>query len=142
MFRCFDCGKSFDDDDILELSENDGFREGPYRTSYVCPHCKGNTYRPFIKDKISRRRVIDELLDILLLLNVFDEKLCGVFNSTATEDTEFDFARSKAFDFLVELAENEDFDLPRNIDDKVFRMKTVADAQDVMNILTRNIEEA
>ena len=140
MFRCFDCGKSFDNDEILELKENDGFREGPHRTSFACPYCKGNHYRPFIKDKVSRRRVVDELLDVLLLLNSFDTKLCSIFNNCATDDTELDFARSKLYEFLVELAENEDFDLPKNIDDKVFGMKTVSDAAEVMNILTRNIE--
>ena len=141
MFRCFDCGKSFDDDEILELADNDGFREGPHRTSYVCPHCKGSHYRPFMKDKVSIRQVLEELLDVMCLLNTFDDKLLAVFNREATDNTELYYARCKIVDFITSICEDEDFDLPRNIDDKVFRMKTVADAQDVMNILTRNIEE-
>ena len=140
MFRCFDCGKSFDDDEILELAENDGFREGPYRTSYVCPHCKCNMYKPFLKDRVSRRRVIEALLDVMLMLNEFDEKICSAFNSTATKETGLDYGRNKIFEFLVELAEGDEFDVPKNIDDLLFNMQTMKQASKVAEILTRNIE--
>lgn len=140
MFRCFNCGKSFDNDEILELAENDGFREGPYRTSYVCPHCGCNEYKPFLKDRISRRQTIDVLVDVMVLLNEFDEKICQAFHECATESTGLDYGRGKLYEYLCEISEGEDFDLPRNIDDKIFSMKMPSQASEVYEILTRNIE--
>ncbi len=141
MFRCFNCGKSFDNDEILEMHETLGtIKEPPYEVSYVCPHCKSNEYRPFIKDRVSRRKVIEVLIDVMLLLNDFDEKICAALNSTATDNTGLDFGRSKLFGFLVSLAENEDFDLPRNIDEKIFDMENAVQASEVEKTLTKNIE--
>ena len=141
MFRCFDCGKSFDDDEILELAENDGFREGPHRTSYVCPHCKGSHYRPFMKDKVSIRQVLEELLDVMCLLNTFDDKLLAVFNREATDNTELYYARCKMVDFITSICEDEDFDLPRNTDGALLGARGIVDARELMDVLTRNIDE-
>lgn len=141
MFRCFNCGKSFDNDEIFELVDNLGtIKEPPYYVSYVCPYCKSNEYKPFIKDRVSRRQVIDTLLDVMLLLNDFDSKICSAFNSAATDNTGLDYGRSKLFDFLTRLSEDDEFNLPRNIDEKIFSMKLPGEASDVYEILTRNIE--
>lgn len=141
MFRCFNCGKSFDNDEILELQDNLGtIKNPPYKVSYVCPHCKSNEYKSFLKDRTSRRRTIEVIIDVMVLLNEFDEKICAAFNSRATDSTGLDFGRNKLFEFLTEIAEGEDFDLPRNIDDKVFSMKMPSQASEVYEILTRNIE--
>ena len=138
MFRCLECGEAFEE--TLEIQETHGLSHPPYEKRYVCPYCKGSTYRPFTKDSISRTKVIDELLDVMQKLNQFDNSICGAFNSTATDDTGLDFARSKLFELFTVLAEDDVFSLPRDIDCKIFDMRTNAEAAAVMALLTKNIE--
>ena len=138
MFRCLECGEAFEE--TLEIKETHGLSTPPYETRYVCPKCKGNNYKPFIKDAISRRQVIDKLIDIMQKLNIFEQKLSETFNSTATNGTELDFARNYMFELLTVLAGDDEFMLPRNIDEKIFDMVSTQEAAAVERILTKNIE--
>ena len=141
MFRCFNCGKAFDNDEILELSETLGtIKEPPSKVSYVCPYCKCNMYKPFIKDSISRRQIIDSLIDVMQKLNIFEHKLSETFNSSATNGTELDVARSNLFELFTVLAGDDEFALPRNIDEKIFYMMNTQEASALYEILTKNIE--
>ena len=139
MFRCLECRRAFEE--TLELIDPIGLDSPPYKKIYVCPHCKQNYYKPFVKDSISRREVIDKLIDVMQKLNIFEHKISEAFNSCATDGTELDYARSELFELFTVLAANDEFDLPRDIDAKIFDMVSSQEAAAVMGILTKNIEE-
>ena len=70
MFRCLECGIKFEK--TLELIETHGLDTPPFEKRYVCPECKGSGYKPLVKDNISRREVLDKLVDIMRALNEFE----------------------------------------------------------------------
>ena len=138
MFRCLECGEAFEE--TLEIIETHGLDTPPYEKRFVCPECKSNRYKPFTKDSISRRQVIDRLIDIMQKLNIFEHKISEAFNSCATDDTELDYARRELFELFTVLAGGDEFDLPGDIDAKIFGMVSSQEAAAVMGILTKNIE--
>ena len=132
MFRCLECGKAFDRP--LE------FEEAHDEVWYLCPHCKENHYKPFVKDRVSRREVLEELCEALACLNRFDYLVSNALNSTALNDTEFDYGRSKLYETICLVAGDAEFDLPRDIDVALFGMKTDKQVFEALETLTKNIE--
>lgn len=132
MFRCLECGKEF---------------EMPYESIeahdevwYLCPHCKENHYKPFVKDRVSRREILEKLCEILAYFNKFESLVTDVFNSTALDDTDFDWGRSALYETICVVAGDSEFDLPSDIDLVLFKMKTDKQIFEAMQILTKNIE--
>ena len=138
MFRCLDCGEKFREP--IKLTETHGLSTPPYEKTYVCPTCKGHGYKPLIRDSISRREVLDKLVDIMKSLNMFERAVCEVFGETCFDGNSFDFARSDMYELIVSVAGDSEFDLPRDIDSKIFDMRTNSEAAAVMALLTKNIE--
>lgn len=132
MFRCLECGEAFKFPREIEEAHGEKW--------YLCPHCGENHYKPFVRDEISRREVLEKLCEAMMLLNCFDSGICGVFNSVALEKTDFDFARSELYDAIVYVAGDSEFDLPSDITDKICEMKTQKDTSEVFEKLTYNIE--
>lgn len=132
MFRCLECGKEFEFP--LEKEEAHG------EVWYLCPHCKENHYKPFVKDEVGRREVLEELCEALACLNRFDYLVSNALNSTALDDTEFDYGRSKLYETICAVAGDAEFDLPRDIDVALFGMKTDKQVFEVVQALTKNIE--
>jgi hypothetical protein len=139
MYKCKECGATFDVP--FSIKENHGFNDGSYEEWYVCPRCRDNNYVRYMNDNASRTEVVDKLVDILLILNNFDERICKCFNGCATENTELDEARSELCDFLVYLCNSEDFELPNDIDEKLIEMSTSSEAANVQGILLEYVEE-
>lgn len=42
MLKCSDCGKVFENDEAVEITETHGMETPPYEKFYVCPNCRGN----------------------------------------------------------------------------------------------------
>lgn len=139
MFRCLECGVKFGE--TLELLEIHGLDMPPFEKRYVCPHCRGSSYQTLVKDEISRREVLDKLVNIMQALNEFEYAVCDLFNDTALDGSRFDVARSDMFELMIAVAGDDEFELPKDIDAKIFDFKTEKDAQILFNILTKNIEE-
>lgn len=138
MFRCLECGKGFKEP--LKVEERHGLESPPFEESYVCPSCKGSAYKPFIKDEISRREMLDSLIDIMRHLNEFEYAVCDTFSETALDDTGVDYARSDLYDLLLKVAGDDEFELPFDIDEKVFALRTEVEGETVFATLTKNIE--
>lgn len=139
MFRCLDCMAAFDEP--LHLTETHGFDNPPFEDRYVCPRCRGGNYKPFVKDEFSRRQIIKDLLEIMADLNKFNSVVSDAFNSNALEDTAFDWARGNLYELLTVLSADTEFDLPNNIEDWVFAMRSEDNKQNVYSALVENIEE-
>lgn len=139
MFRCLECGAKFKE--TLELTETHGLDTPPFEKRYVCPECRGSSYKPLIKDSISRRDVLDKLIDIMQALNEFEYAVCDLFNETALDGTRFDVARSDMFELLISVAGDDEFKLPRDIDVKIFDTRSTLEAEKLFYVLTNNIEE-
>lgn len=139
MFRCLDCGKEFDE--TLEILETHGLDTPPYEKRYVCPFCKGSGYKPFIKDEFSRREVLESAVLIMRRLNVFENKICSVFNSFATEGSELCSAIGDLYELIVLLSGDDEFRIPDEVCDKIFTIQTYEEAHSVLKVLTKNIEE-
>lgn len=139
MFRCLDCKAAFDEP--LHLTETHGLDNPPFEDRYVCPRCRSGNYKPFVKDEFSRRQIIRDLLEIMTDLNEFNSVVSDAFNSTALENTAFDWARGNLYELLTVLSADTEFNLPNNIDDWIFKMKSEADKQKVYAALVENIEE-
>ncbi len=132
MFRCLECGEAFRFP--LEVEEAHGEKW------YLCPHCKENRYKPFVRDEVSRREVLERAVGALAKLNRFREAVESAFNSCALDNTDFDFATSDMHELIVLAAGDAEFDLSEDITGKLFDMKTEGDAQKVFELLTKNIE--
>lgn len=139
MFRCLDCRTLFKEP--LELKERHGLDTPPFESRYYCPKCKGSSYKPLIRDAISRREVLDSLVGIMQALNEFEYAFCDVFSGSALDGTKFDTAHSDLFELMISIAGDSEFELPGDIDDKLFDMKSSVQAAAVYEILTTNIEE-
>jgi hypothetical protein len=139
MFRCLDCKAAFDEP--LHLVETHGLDTPPFEDRYVCPRCKSGHYKPFVQDEFSRRQIIKDLLEIMADLNEFNSVVSDAFNSNALEDTAFDCARGNLYELLTVISADTEFDLPNNIDDWIFKMKSEAAKQKVYATLVENIEE-
>jgi DNA-directed RNA polymerase subunit RPC12/RpoP len=133
MFRCLECGKEFKTP--LEIEETHGERW------HLCPHCKENHYKPFVKDEVSRRKILEKMCEILASLNTFESLVTDVFNSTAFDDTAFDWARSDLYELICRTAGDLEFDLPVDIDKKLFDMRTEKEVFEAFSELTKNIEK-
>ena len=139
MFRCLDCKKKFDEPMLIE--ETHGFTNPPFENRYVCPHCRSTNYKLMLKDTFSRRRIIADVLEIMVRMNDFEFLVSDAFNSTALEDTAFDEARGMLYELLTVLSGDEVFALPHNIDEAIFSMRTDCKRQLVYGDLVYNIEE-
>lgn len=139
MFKCLECGNKFSE--TLEIIETHGLDTPPFEKRYVCPHCKSSNYRPLIKDSISRREVLDKLVGIMQALNEFEYAVCDALSQTALDGTKFDIARDEMFNLIINVAGENEFELPSDIDIKIFGAHSNATAQKLFYILTNNIEE-
>lgn len=139
MFKCLDCKKKFDEPMLIE--ETHGFTNPPFENRYVCPHCKSTDYKFLLKDTISRRRIIADLLEVMVRMNDFEFLVSDAFNSCALEDTAFDEARGMLFDLLMVLSGDEVFSLPSGIDERIFYLRTDRAKNMLFEDLTANIEE-
>ncbi len=137
MFRCLECGEKFREP--IELIETHGLDTPPFEKIYVCPKCKGHGYKPLVRDSISRREVLDKLVDIMRLLNTFELAVCEVFGETCFDGNSFDTARSDMYELIVSVAGDSEFDLPRDIDSKIFDMRSSQEAAALIGVLTKNI---
>ncbi len=138
MFRCLECGELFKEP--LEYEETHGLDTPPYEKMYVCPKCKGHGYSPLIKDTVSRREILDKLVDIMQALNEFEYAVCDTFSESALDDTRFDWARSDMYELILSIADIEPFKLPANIDDMIFSARSFQQTAAVYRELTKNIE--
>ncbi len=139
MFRCLECGAKFSE--TLELIETHGLDTPPFEKRYVCPHCRSSSYKPLIKDNVSRREVLDKLIDIMQALNEFEYAFCDLFSETALDGTKFDIARNDMYELMISVAGDDDFELPGDIDSKISDVRSTKEAEILFNALTNNIEE-
>lgn len=139
MFKCFECGDKFNY--TLEITETHGLDTPPYEKRYVCPRCKGSGYKPLVKDEISRREVLDDLVDIMKALNEFKYAVCDALSESTLNGTKFDDAHYRLFELIVTVAGDSEIELPQNIEDKIFDTKTSVQTAALFKILTENIEE-
>lgn len=139
MFKCLNCKAVFEEP--KHLTERHGFSNPPFEDWYVCPKCKETGYKPLIRNEIGRREMLSQLVDIMRSLNEFEHSVCDALNSTALDDTEFDVARSDLFELIISVAGSDEFELPNDIDAKIFDMRSDGESKGVYEILTKNIEE-
>lgn len=133
MFRCFECGKAFERTREIEEAHGEKW--------YVCPHCGENHYKPFVKNQMERREVIERAVNIMRNLNSFRSLIEKALNSACLDGTDVDFAMSDLHDLIVYAAGDAEFDLPDDISDKILDAKTEAQASALYDELTYNIEE-
>jgi DNA-directed RNA polymerase subunit RPC12/RpoP len=133
MFRCLECGKAFERTREIEEAHGEKW--------YVCPHCGEHHYKPFIENRMDRREVIERAVDVMRNLNTFRSLIEKAFNSCCFDGSDIDFAMGDLHDLIVYAAGDSEFDLPDNISDKIFDVKTEAQASKLFDELTYNIEE-
>lgn len=139
MFRCLECGAEFDVP--LCIKETHRLDNPPFEDRYVCQRCHGSNYKPFVKDVISRREVLEGMVDIMRLLNRFEASVCEAFNGSALDGSDFDFARGNLYELITVVAGDGEFDLPDYINEKLFDAKTEGEAFEALKDLVKNIEE-
>ena len=127
MFKCLGCNTFFKEPALKD-------------DKYLCPKCESVKYRPLVAKTISRREVIKKLLSVMQKLNRFDFAVADAFNSTALDDTDFDFAKGELFDLILMIAGDSEISLPFNIDEKIFDLGNSQKVEVTFNELTNNIE--
>jgi predicted nucleic acid-binding Zn-ribbon protein len=132
MFRCLECGEDFEKPLEVEEAHDEIW--------HLCPHCKENNFKPFVKDYVDRKETLEKLCEALACLNRFESRVTDALNSNALNDTEFYYGRSELYETICLVAGDSEFDLPSDIAIVLSEMKTDSQVFEAMQILTKNIE--
>lgn len=139
MYKCLECGHTFDRPGTYE--ESHGFNYGPSEVWSVCPFCKENHYVPMMKDEIGLVESVDVMLEVMMMLNQFDAAITQAFNAETLVGSRIEEARSKLCDFMIYACCNSELDLPNDMEEKLWNMRTEKDLDKVCFELYQNIEE-